>query len=104
MLLGGDLWFETFVVPWLAGSLPQIYTIEPGGLIAAGALASYFAFAAGWALFGIATFRAGVIPRPIGVALVVGGLIGWSALVAPGGIPLGLVLVWLGAWILRSTP
>jgi hypothetical protein len=34
MLLAGDLWFESFVVPWLAAAAPQVLTSEPSVLLA----------------------------------------------------------------------
>ena len=102
MLLGGDLWFETFAVPWLADEGPAVLDTDPTTVIAIGAIASYLSFAIGWALFGIASYRARVFPKTISVAIAVGGLIGFSALLAPMGIPIGLAVAWLGAWMVRS--
>jgi hypothetical protein len=103
MLLGGDLWFEAFAVPWLAGGpLPDVLTSEPSTLFALGAIASYLSFAIGWALVGVAGLRARVFPAPICASIVIGGIAGFWALLAPFGIPLGLALAWLGAWILRT--
>jgi hypothetical protein len=101
MLLGGDLWFETFAVPWLADVAPSALDSEPSTLLALGAISSYLLFAAGWALFGIASLRARVFPVPICVAIVVGGVIGFRALLSPTGIPLGLAVAWLGVWMVR---
>ena len=102
-LLGGDLWFETFAVPWLADEAPAALDTDPTMLLGIGAVASYISFAAGWALFGIATYRARVIPTALSAAIVVGGLVGFSALVAPMGIPIGLAIGALGIWAVRST-
>ena len=101
-LLGGDLWFETFVVPWTAAHLPEIYEAPKDGLLVVGALASYLSFAVGWALFGIASFRAGVFPRLLCVALAIAGLLGFHALVPPYGVPIGLVVAGLGLWVMRQ--
>ncbi len=49
MLLGGDLWFETFAVPWLADEAPASLDTDPTTLLAIGAIASYLSFAVGWA-------------------------------------------------------
>ena len=102
MLLGGDLWFETFAVPWLADEAPASLDTDPTTLLAIGAIASYLSFAVGWALFGIASYRAGAFPTAICVAIVIGGLIGFRALLSPTGIPLGLAVGWLGVWMMRA--
>ena len=103
MFLGGDLWFETFAVPWIADSVPEAFSTEPTMLLALGAVSSYLLFSLGWMLFGIASFRARVFPRAISTAIVVGGLAGWSALLSPFGIPLGLALASLGVWMILAT-
>ena len=102
MFLGGDLWFETFYVTYLADTAPEVLDADPGGLLVIGAVSSYLLFAIGWALFGIASLRAGVFPRAICVAIVIGGLIGFQALLPPFGIPLGLAMIWLGVWMIRT--
>ena len=102
MLLGGDLWFETFAVPWLADEAPASLDTDPTTVLAIGAIASYLSFAIGWALFGIASYRAGAFPKAICAAIVIGGLLGFSALVAPLGIPIGLAVTALGVWMIRS--
>ncbi|WP_329000177.1 DUF4386 domain-containing protein [Kribbella sp. NBC_00709] len=102
MWLGGDLWFETFYVTYLADVAPQVLDIDPSGLIVIGAISSYLLFAIGWALFGIASLRAGVFPRVICVAIVIGGLLGFNALLPPWGIGLGVAMVWLGVWMIRT--
>ena len=99
-MLAGDLWFESFAVPWLAaGPGSQGLTSPPSVIMGLGAIASYILFAAGWALFGIASARARVFPLPISIAIIIGGIAGYWALLAPGGIPLGLALTILGIWI-----
>ena len=55
MALGGDLWFEAFAVPWLAGAAPDALESAPSVLLALGALSSYALFSVGWVLFGIAS-------------------------------------------------
>jgi hypothetical protein len=104
MLLGGDLWFESFAVPWLAeGPTPQVLTYEPSALLAAGAVSSYLLFAVGWILFGIASIRARVFPVALSVLLVIGGIAGYNALLAPFGLPLGVAVAALGAWLMRRS-
>jgi hypothetical protein len=103
MMLSGDLWFEAFAVPWLAaGPGAQGLASAPSAVMALGAIASYILFAAGWALFGIASVRARVFPLPISIAIVLGGIAGFNALLAPWGMPLGVALVALGIWIVKT--
>jgi hypothetical protein len=102
MLLGGDLWFETFAVPWLADRAPTVLDAEPTTLLALGAISSYLSFAVGWGMFGLASWRARVFPTPICLAIAVGGLIGFNALLAPWCIPLGLAVGALGVWMLQQ--
>ena len=101
-MLGGDLWFETFAVPWLSDQAPAALDTDPTTLLALGAVSSYFLFAAGWALFGIACLRAHVFPAPICIAMAVSGVIGFQALLAPWAVPLALSVAALGVWILRA--
>ena len=102
MMLAGDLWFESFAVPWLAaGPGAQGLTSQPSLIMALGAISSYVLFAAGWTLFGIASARARVFPLVISIAIIVGGIAGYQALLAPFGIPLGLALTALGIWIVK---
>jgi hypothetical protein len=104
MLLGGDLWFETFAVPSIAdGPAPQVLESDPSILLGIGAVASYLLFAIGWALFGIASFRARVFPKAISAAIVVGGVIGFNALLSPYGVPLGVAVATLGVWMMRTS-
>jgi hypothetical protein len=102
MVLGGDLWFEAFVVPWLAsGSQSAVLDSDPSALLGLGALSSYALFAIGWCTFGIASYRSGVFPKALCVTLAVTGAIGFSALLAPFGLPLALTVGALGVWNLR---
>jgi hypothetical protein len=100
MALGGDLWFETFAVPWLADEAPSALDTDPTILLALGAVASYLLFAIGWVLYGIASLRAPV-PVVISVAIVIGGALGFRALLSPWGVPLGLAVGALGVWFIR---
>jgi hypothetical protein len=51
-----------------------------------------------------ACLRAKVFPAGISIALIVGAVLGIQMVQPPLGIPLGLALVWLGAWMLRRHP
>jgi hypothetical protein len=101
MLLGGDLWFESFAVPWLAeGPFPEVLKSAPSILFALGAIVSYWLFAIGWVLFGLVSLRARVFPVWISLFVVAGGIAGYQALLSPWGIPLGLAVATLGVWLL----
>jgi hypothetical protein len=102
MALAGDLWFESFAVPWIADEVPAAFDTDPTVMLAVGAISSYLLFAVGWALFGLASLRARVFPRSICVAIIIGGLLGFNALLAPFGVPLGLAIAWLGVWMIRT--
>lgn len=102
MFLTGDLWFEAFAVPWLGDVAPAALHAA-GGTLMIGAFAGYILFAAGWVLFGLASLRAGVFPRVISAALMIGGLIGFQAALPPFAIPLAVAVAWLGAWMVRSS-
>lgn len=100
MLLAGDLWFESFAVPWLAGTPGGAgLTSQPSTIMGLGAIASYFFFAAGWTFFGIASLRARVFPLAVSIALTIGGVVAYNALLAPYGMPLGIAVIALGLWI-----
>jgi hypothetical protein len=101
-LLAGDLWFETFVVPWLADGAPASLTMPRVGTLVAGALVSYVLFALGWAFFGVTGLLSRALPVPLGLAFVPAGLLGFSALMPPNGIPLGLCVLALGVVLLRA--
>jgi hypothetical protein len=100
--LGADMWFEAFATPWLAEVVPQILTAERKGIWVIGYFSSYVLFALGWGMFGLPSLRARVFPVRISVALVVGGLIGFLAAAPPWGVPLGLALMWLGGWLIKT--
>ena len=101
----------TFVEGWLGmftgsasqidlGALPLLWTLT-GPLYIVGGL-----------LFGIATFRAGILPRWAGILLAVGTVIGPVAILLPPeyqpkvAVPVGLALAWLGyaLWSERRAP
>ncbi len=100
--LGADMWFEGFAAPWLAEVVPQVLTAEKTTIWRVGYLSSFLLFAIGWVLFGLASLRAGVFPRLISLAIVAGGIIGFLAAKPPYGVALGLALLSLGIWMVRT--
>ncbi len=101
MFLTGDLWFEAFAVPWLGDVAPAALH-HPGGILMYGAFSGYVLFAAGWVVFGLASFRAHVFPRIISISIAIGGLIGFQAAMPPFAIPLALAIGSLGLWMIGS--
>jgi hypothetical protein len=100
--LGANMWFEGFAVPWLADVVPQVLTVEKTLFWQVGYYSSYLLFAIGWVLFGLASLRAGVFPRLISLAIVAGGILGFLAAQPPYGVALGLALLSLGIWMVRT--
>ena len=93
-------WAEVFVAPILADALPDIATNVPPRIMV-GFILDFATEAVGLLLFGIATFRAGVLPRPAALLVAVGNLIPFV------GLPwafmfLYMGVVWLGIAVLRS--
>jgi hypothetical protein len=109
LLIAGDWWYETFVVPQIAAQAPEVLRTAPSGLILIGAAATFGSFALGWVLFGIASYRARVFPRGAAALMVLGGIAGILALSAPFQIPLAIAVAWMG-WsllnpvLIASTP
>ena len=72
------------------GALPTVYTIT-GGM-----------YLLGGVLFGIATFRAGILPRPAGALLAIATILPVAGAAVPHpydrifAVPMGLALAWLG--------
>ena len=87
-------------VPWIADVMPQTLAAPKRGTLVIAALSSYLLFPLGWLLFGIASFRAGVYPRILCVAIMIGGLISYGAGLPPYGIPLALTVAAVGVWYL----
>jgi hypothetical protein len=112
-LMLGFTFVEVFILPSVATIAPDFVASWLGMFngaartIALGALPTVWTIAGplyilGGLLFGIATFRAGVLPRWAGVLLAVGTAMGPLAVLLPLdlqpkiAIPAGLALAWLG--------
>jgi len=78
--LAGDMWFEGFASPWIARVTPEMFSADrTGSSLVKAWLVTVVLFALGWALFGIASWRARVFPVGLSIALGVAGLIGFMA-------------------------
>ena len=102
VLVAGDWWFESFIVPQIAAVAPEVMTGAITGSMAVGGAATFILFALGWTIFGIATFRANVYPRPAAVLLILGGVIGILALSTPYQVPLAIAIGWIGYSLIQS--
>jgi len=96
MTQGGNMWFDGFAAPWLAEVLPQAFTAPKTLPLQIGGLLSYVLFALGWVLYGLAALRARALPVALGIALVVGGLLGYNSGLPPWGTPIGLAVAAVG--------
>ena len=113
VLIMGFSFVEAFVLPRLATSDPSYVEgwmgmlVGPASKVDLGALPTLWTLTApvyilGGLFFGIATFRAGVLPRGAGVLLALGTLLAPVAALLPNAtqpkiaVPVGVALGWLG--------
>jgi hypothetical protein len=99
MMAAGSSWSETFFGAWLAEAAPELLAADPAGALAAGVILSYVLFALGWLLFGLASLRAGVLPRGAAVLLLIGAAIFpvLAALTLPfAAVVYGVAVAWMG--------
>jgi hypothetical protein len=100
-----------FVAGWLGMFNGDASTVSLGVLPTLWTLSAPL-YILGGLLFGIATYRAGVLPRAAGILLAVGTVLAPVAGLLPLGtqpkvaIPVGLALAWMGyaLWSERPTP
>ena len=75
VLTAGDRWFETFAVTWLTRSARELISAGPPLPVMVGTCTGFGLLALGAALLGVASIRARVLPRWVGVLLLVDGLL-----------------------------
>lgn len=63
LLAFGATWANLFVSPWLVDIAPTVAGKVASGSLRVGFLVTYGVFAGGWALFALASIRAGVLNR-----------------------------------------
>jgi hypothetical protein len=102
LLAAGDWWFELFATPFYADLAPRAVEADAGGSLLTGGSITFSLFALGWVLFGIASLRARVFPRPAAVMLIIGGVVGYLAGFPPMQMPLAIVVGWIGYWLYKS--
>ncbi len=91
----GIFWAETFVVPEAAKVSREFREDEPSNTLILAVTLTFMLVAVGWALFGIATFRARVYRRLLAVLLVIGALLSLFPL-SFASMALGLAVALLG--------
>ncbi len=102
MLVAGDWWYEAFIGPVLRERAPELLATAPSGSILVAVAITSGTFAAGWAVFGLASVRAGVFPRRMAVLMTIGGIAAILGLISPFQVPLALAVGWMGWWLARS--
>jgi hypothetical protein len=101
-LLVGMMWALAFVVPSAAIEAPAFLDAEQtAGPLDMGFMLSIIAFALGWALFGVATFRARVFPRRATIVLIIGALLTVLPLPATT-LVIDVAVAWLGLTLLSG--
>ncbi|HMQ35619.1 MAG TPA: hypothetical protein PKD53_33230 [Chloroflexaceae bacterium] len=103
LMIASD-WSELFAAPAML-QIPGFEESFPPELIA-GFMLNYGLYTLGWLLFGVATLRAKVFPRPLAILLIAGILlpfVGMFALHFPGDfMPCYLAFAWLGVAAARG--
>ena len=105
VFMAGDWWYEAFAVPRIAEVAPSVMVDFAQSRLLFGGLLSFALFGIGWVLYGIASVRAGVFPAAISWAIAVGGLVSAVPIAVAylsGNVILGLALVALGIWLVRT--
>ena len=98
VLAAGGAWDSTFTVPYLADVAPEALDRSTSGSLLAGYVASYLAFALGWAGFAVATLRARVLARGGAIALLVGALLA----ILPAPTPIRVLVLAIAVAVLAT--
>jgi hypothetical protein len=99
LMVFGLLWGEPFLGPLVAEQAPGLLSTEPSGALAVGNILSVVLFALGWFLFGLASLRAGVLPRGAAILMITGALLSFvlTSLDLPlWSVVLGAAVTWMG--------
>lgn len=100
VMVSGIDWSSAFMAPWLSEiTAPGVLDAEPSGVFIAGILITFALFSVGYFLFGLASLRAGILPRGASVLLMIGAVLFLvMAFLELGfeGVVLGLAVAWSG--------
>jgi hypothetical protein len=101
-LLVEIFWTQAFVVPSAAKEAPAFLDAEEmAGPLDMGFMLLSIVVAVGWALFGLATLRARVLPRRAAIVLIIGALL--TALPLPATtLVIEVAVAWLGLSLLSG--
>jgi uncharacterized membrane protein (DUF485 family) len=91
VLVAGGEWAALFVLPALSAHAPSVLTSGALGSVTVGYVVSYAVFAIGWIGTAVPLLRAGIVPRSLGVLLLVGALL--SMVPAPEALRLLVVSI-----------
>jgi hypothetical protein len=98
MLAGAD-WSAAFFGPWLVVAAPDVLAAEPAGSMAVGVILTYVLATLGWFLFGLASLRAGVLPRGAALLTMVGAVLALVLILLElpfEVVVLGAAVAWMG--------
>jgi hypothetical protein len=101
VLAAGGQWTYVFVIPHIAGAVPEIVN-EGKGSVLVGFVLSYAVLALGWILFGLATLRAGIVPRWASLFIVGGAAIAFLPMPSRT-LVLSVAMALVGARLLRES-
>ena len=102
LLIAGNWWYEAFIGPVLREQAPELLATAPSASILFVAIITGLTFGVGWTVLGLASIRAGIVPRGAAVLMTIAGVAGILALISPFQIPLALAVGWMGLWLIRS--
>ncbi|HLM23303.1 MAG TPA: hypothetical protein VK390_17500 [Propionibacteriaceae bacterium] len=101
LMVAGDWWYETFIGPILRDRVPEILEGARPALVLFGAFVTSGAFAVGWFIFGLSSYRASIFPKGASILMMFGGLVGAVTLIVGSQIPLALAVGWIGLSLIR---
>lgn len=99
VLAAGGAWDQVFTVPYLADEAPAVLDADTSGSLLAGYFLSFTLLAVGWAMFAVATRRAGVLPRRASTVLLAGAVLAFL----PAPTALRLLVLTVGVALLART-
>jgi hypothetical protein len=114
MVMGAMI--EAFIIPFMGLQFPDLMDGPPPPGLGEAFMVTTILFTVGYIVLGIATYRAGVMPRSVGALLAVAGIAwlvferlsdffpGLDALWGVGPVMLGAGIAWLGYSLWTGTP
>ncbi len=100
VLFAGFFWAQGFFAPVVAEAAPGLLDNVPRWLYF-GSVMTFFLFALGWLLFGVATFKARIYPRWAALLLMIGAVLIIFPLPVPS-VVFDVAVAWLGLTLLTG--